>query len=68
MLRQARADGAAIAGICAGVRVLADAGLLEVDSLYLPGGYPELHLRQLADNRSMLDAIRAHHAAGKPVA
>jgi cobyrinic acid a,c-diamide synthase len=46
---------------------LADAGLPEVDSLYLPGGYPELHLRQLADNRSMLDAIRAHHAAGKPL-
>lgn len=46
---------------------LADAGLPEVDSLYLPGGYPELHLRQLADNRPMLDAIRAHHAAGKPL-
>lgn len=28
-LRQARADGAAIAGICAGVRVMADAGLLD---------------------------------------
>ena len=28
-LRQARADGAAIAGICAAVRVLADAGLLD---------------------------------------
>lgn len=46
---------------------LADPGLPEVDSLYLPGGYPELHLRQLADNRPMLDAIRAHHAAGKPL-
>ncbi len=46
---------------------LRDAALPEVDSLYLPGGYPELHLPQLADNRGMLDAIRSHHAAGKPV-
>lgn len=46
---------------------LADSGLPDVDSLYLPGGYPELHLRQLAENRPMLDAIRAHHAAGKPL-
>lgn len=38
-----------------------------VDSLYLPGGYPELHLRALARNRSMGEAIRAHHAAGKPI-
>lgn len=38
-----------------------------VDSLYLPGGYPELHLQALARNRPMADAIRAHHAAGKPI-
>lgn len=41
--------------------------LPEADSLYLPGGYPELHLAQLAGNRPMLESIRAHHAAGKPV-
>ena len=46
---------------------LADQALPEVDSLYLPGGYPELHLNRLQDNRPMLDAIRAHHAAGKPI-
>ncbi|HYQ37841.1 MAG TPA: cobyrinate a,c-diamide synthase, partial [Pseudomonas sp.] len=46
---------------------LADRQLPEVDSLYLPGGYPELHLAQLAENLSMLAAIRAHHAAGKPI-
>jgi cobyrinic acid a,c-diamide synthase len=39
----------------------------EADSLYLPGGYPELHHQALAENTSMLDAIRAHHAAGKPL-
>ncbi|MBC8648177.1 cobyrinate a,c-diamide synthase [Pseudomonas sp. MTM4] len=38
-----------------------------VDSLYLPGGYPELHLATLARNRAMGEAIQAHHAAGKPI-
>lgn len=46
---------------------LADAALPAVDSLYLPGGYPELHLQALADNRPMLQAIRAHHDAGRPI-
>ena len=38
-----------------------------VDSLYLPGGYPELHLGILARNRAMGESIRMHHAAGKPI-
>ncbi|WP_371233987.1 cobyrinate a,c-diamide synthase [Pseudomonas sp. QE6] len=46
---------------------LHDDALPEVDSLYLPGGYPELHLRALAENRAVAHAIRAHHAAGKPI-
>lgn len=46
---------------------LADSALPACDSLYLPGGYPELHLRTLSDNQSMADAIRTHHAAGKPI-
>jgi cobyrinic acid a,c-diamide synthase len=46
---------------------LADDRLPEVDSLYLPGGYPELHLQRLAANTGMLQAIRAHHAVGKPI-
>ncbi|MCG6542313.1 cobyrinate a,c-diamide synthase [Pseudomonas sp. KSR10] len=46
---------------------LHDARLPAVDSLYLPGGYPELHPRALAGNRAMADAIRAHHQAGKPL-
>lgn len=45
---------------------LADSRLTEADSLYLPGGYPELHLERLAQNKTMIAAIRAHHAAGKP--
>ena len=46
---------------------LNDNVLPEADSLYLPGGYPELHLARLAGNSAMLSAIRAHHAAGKPI-
>jgi len=46
---------------------LSDAVLPEVDSLYLPGGYPELHHRQLAANRQMMDAVQAHHEADKPI-
>jgi cobyrinic acid a,c-diamide synthase len=37
------------------------------DTLYLPGGYPELHLARLTANETMLAAIRAHHAAGRPI-
>ncbi len=46
---------------------LQDAGLPETDALYLPGGYPELHLEQLGANRSMKQAILAHHTAAKPI-
>ena len=46
---------------------LTDTTLPEVDSLYLPGGYPELHLDRLSANTDMRDAVRAHHAHNKPV-
>jgi cobyrinic acid a,c-diamide synthase len=46
---------------------LDDSVLPEADSLYLPGGYPELHLPRLAENTAMLAAIRAHHAEHKPI-
>ncbi|MBM3111679.1 cobyrinate a,c-diamide synthase [Pseudomonas arcuscaelestis] len=46
---------------------LHDHTLPPADSLYLPGGYPELHHQALAANTSMLTAIRSHHQAGKPV-
>ncbi len=46
---------------------LADSNPPEADALYLPGGYPELHLDRLAANASMMAAIRAHHAADKPI-
>ncbi|MBB3104269.1 cobyrinate a,c-diamide synthase [Azomonas macrocytogenes] len=46
---------------------LRDPCLPAVDSLYLPGGYPELHLPELAANQPLAQAIRAHHAANKPI-
>ncbi|MBN47508.1 MULTISPECIES: cobyrinate a,c-diamide synthase [unclassified Methylophaga] len=46
---------------------LQDAALPEVDSLYLPGGYPELHLETLSQNLPMRQAIFAHINANKPV-
>ena len=44
-----------------------DTQLPEADSVYLPGGYPELHHVVLSQNTAMLEAIHAHHAAGKPL-
>ena len=46
---------------------LADAVLPGADSLYLPGGYPELHLERLAANAGLKAAIHVHHARGKPI-
>ena len=46
---------------------LTDQALPDVDSLYLPGGYPELYLAELEGNQAMATAIRAHHQAGKPL-
>jgi cobyrinic acid a,c-diamide synthase len=46
---------------------LSDQALPEVDSLWLPGGYPELHLERLAANAAMKAALRAFVAAGKPL-
>lgn len=46
---------------------LVDAVLPDADALYLPGGYPELHLDQLAANQSLKQMVRIHHRAGKPI-
>lgn len=46
---------------------LVDRHLPEVDSIYLPGGYPELHLKTLQDNAAMKEALREHVEQHKPV-
>lgn len=46
---------------------LAEPSLPMADSVYLPGGYPELHLQALANNQAMKHSLRAHHQAGKPI-
>jgi cobyrinic acid a,c-diamide synthase len=37
----------------------------ECDWVYLPGGYPELHLKQLSDNKTMIQSIKEHGNSGK---
>ena len=47
--------------------LLADAVLPDVDSIYLPGGYPELHLPTLRDNVVMKAALQDYFQQGKPI-
>lgn len=46
---------------------LQDKDLPEADAVYLPGGYPELHLDTLAGNGAMKQALRGHAVAGQPI-
>lgn len=43
---------------------LSDERLPPADLVYLPGGYPELHLEQLSANRTMIGDLQAHYAGG----
>lgn len=38
-----------------------------VDAVWLPGGYPELHLKSLMANKRLKRDLAAHHATGRPV-
>ena len=46
---------------------LSDKCLPEVDSIYLPGGYPELHLSELENNVSMKESLRKHFENEKAI-
>lgn len=46
---------------------LRDECLPVCDALWLPGGYPELHLEELAANGAMKQSIHEHFAANKPI-
>lgn len=46
---------------------LANEPVPRCDALYLPGGYPELHLERLAGNGVTRESVRAHHDLGKPI-
>jgi cobyrinic acid a,c-diamide synthase len=39
----------------------------QAQAVYLPGGYPELHLHTLSLAHRTRDSLRAHHAAGRPL-
>ena len=46
---------------------LAGDALPECDAVWLPGGYPELHLHALSQRQDLHAALRAHRDAGKPM-
>ncbi len=46
---------------------LSDNQLPAADALWLPGGYPELHLEQLAANGAMMTALKRHFDEDKPI-
>lgn len=46
---------------------VAGEGLPEADAVYLPGGYPELHMQALAANVGLKRALAVHVQAGRPL-
>jgi cobyrinic acid a,c-diamide synthase len=43
---------------------LNDVHLPDADLIYLPGGYPELHLEKLSANTAMIQQLQTHYANG----
>ena len=46
---------------------LKDKALPDCDAVWLPGGYPELHAKQLSDNHPIWAALASHVDIGKPL-
>lgn len=46
---------------------LADGAVPPCDAIWLPGGYPELHIERLSQNAAMIASLRQHHEAQTPI-
>lgn len=46
---------------------LRDSKLPEADAYWLPGGYPELHVKELGENTSMHESLQNAFKANKPI-
>lgn len=46
---------------------LKDKTLPDVDAIWLPGGYPELHLSELENNKTMFNSIQRHYKKNKSI-
>lgn len=46
---------------------LKDESLPDVDGIYIGGGYPELFLKELSNNKTMLKDIKDFHLADRPI-
>lgn len=46
---------------------LEDHGLPDVDAVWLPGGYPELHAERLSGNAAMIRDLQDFHASNRPI-
>ncbi len=46
---------------------LRDKEVPEAEGIYLGGGYPELYIKELSENVSMMESIRKCHAKGMPL-
>ncbi|MBV1882177.1 MAG: cobyrinate a,c-diamide synthase [Pseudomonadales bacterium] len=46
---------------------LSDAHLPEIDALWLPGGYPELYAKQLAENKTLLEELKDFFQGDRPI-
>ena len=46
---------------------LKDKAIPDVDAIWLPGGYPELHLDELENNKSMAESIQEYFEKDKPI-
>ena len=40
---------------------------VKVTGIWLPGGYPELHVKKLSENTSMVSSLKRFHEDGKPI-